>query len=258
LTFKIIRAGKSLRVDGQRLNGWARMYRNISFGVDRVGNVDVARHIHRSGYATVVLVGSFTEAAFAGRVRAEPGMVLLHGPFDCHANVGASKWGPTIIRLPWRNGGVEGAHGVRDPDLLARVAERDPFEAEAALTEMIAPIRPAPRCWVDDLASTLRGGDPCELRRWAERRRLAPTSVSRGFKTAYQVSPRRFQLDARTRRAWMRIMSEPATLTCIAHECGFSDLAHMSRSVASMTGAWPSTWRRSADRRPTDLLIGDA
>jgi AraC-like DNA-binding protein len=219
------------------------MYRSIRFGVDQFASGDVARHIHRDGYASIVLAGSFTEAAFVGRARAEPGVALLHGPFDCHVNVASSKRGPTILRLPWRGGAPEGAYRVRDVDLLARLIERDVFEAECALREMIEPTRPIDGSWVDDLAATLRCGGAVELRRWAERHDLSPTSVSRGFKAAYHVSPQRFRAEARTRRAWRRIVGERTSLTRIAHECEFSDLAHMSRSVAAMTGAWPSTWR---------------
>jgi AraC-like DNA-binding protein len=224
------------------------LYRTITFGVDRVANVDVPRHIHREGYANVVLGGSFVEASFAGRFQAEAGTALLHGAFDCHANFGGSKRLPTIIRLPWRNGSMEGAYRVRDPDLLARLVERDPREAESALQQMLEPLPPGETSWADELAARLLGGGRCDLRRWAEQHCLAATSLSRGFRDAYQVSPRRFQLDARTRRAWQRIVTGGETLTCIAHDCGFSDLAHMSRSVKAMTGAWPSAWRRSANR----------
>ncbi|WP_293382915.1 AraC family transcriptional regulator [Phenylobacterium sp.] len=219
------------------------MYRCIKFGVDRLPTGNVARHIHREGYATIILSGGFIEAAFAGRVRAEPGMALLHGAFDCHANVGSARSGPTIIRLPWRGDGPEGPYRVSDPDLLARLAERDPVEAACALEESMEQIAPLAESWSDRLAEALRCNGVARLRTWADQQGLSPSSVSRGFREAYQVSPQRFQLEARTRMAWRRIVTERTSLTSIAHECAFSDLAHMSRSVAAMMGAWPTAWR---------------
>ena len=219
------------------------MYRKIDFGVEKVLSGDVFRHIHREAYANVVLEGGFTEAAFAGRVRAEPGVALLHGPFDCHANVGATKRGPTILRLPWRGGGPEGAHRVCDPDLLVRLAERDPWEAECAMKEMIQPMAKSETSWPDGLAAQFRLGAAVKISRWAEEQRLAASSVSRGFRDAYQVSPQRFRMEVRTRLAWKRVVRETESLTRIAHECGFSDLAHMSRCVQVMTGRSPSAWR---------------
>jgi AraC-like DNA-binding protein len=220
-------------------------YRKIKFGVDTVESGDVPRHIHREGYANVLLASTFTEAGFAGRSRVTPGMALLHGPFDCHANIEGSGRRPTIIRLPWRGPFAEGAYRVRDPDLLARLAEHDPWEAEVALIEMIEPIEGRAVAWVDELADALKSGLTLELSDWAEQHSLNPASVSRGFRDAYGVSPQRFRLEARARLAWRRVMKENVSLTRIAYDCNFSDLAHMSRSVASLTGASPTLWRKS-------------
>lgn len=221
-------------------------YRQIRFGVEAIASGDVARHLHRAGYANVVLAGSFTEAAFAGRTKATPGTALLHHPFDGHANVEGNTRGPTILRLPWRSESCEGAFHVRDPDFLARLAESDLREAEAALTEMIEPFKEVARTWADDLAATLACDSELSLQHWAETRSLKPSSLSRGFRDAYGVSPQRFRLEARSRLAWRRIVTGVDSLTSIAHECGFADLAHMSRSVNGFTGASPKNWRSRA------------
>lgn len=218
-------------------------YRQIEFGVEVGASGDVARHLHRAGYANVVLAGSFTEAAFAGRTKATPGTVLLHNPFDAHANVEGSTRGLTILRLPWRSGVCEGAFNVHDPDFLARLAESDVREAEYALTEMMGPLVRMTVSWVDDLASALASQREISLRHWAESRSMKPASLSRGFRNAYGVSPQRFRLEARSRLAWRRIVTEIGPLTSIAHECSFADLAHMSRSVLALTGASPRRWR---------------
>lgn len=70
--------------------------------------------------------------------------------------------------------------------------------------------------------------------------------MSRGFRRHFGTSPKLYRLEARSRRAWQKILRSAQTLTSIAHECGFADLAHLSRSVRALTGASPSTWRASA------------
>jgi AraC-like DNA-binding protein len=226
-------------------------YRSVRFGIDRVASGDIPRHLHFGGYANVVLAGGFTEAAFAGRSRATAGTVLLHDPFDAHANVEGSGRGPTIIRLPWHGGVAEGAYTVRDPDLLARLVEVDLWEAERAMMEMLLPAVKATPCWPDELASSLAQGATFQFREWAEAHAISPSSLSRGFHDAYGVSPQRFRLEARTRLAWRRTMTDQAPLTRIAHDCAFSDLGHMTRSIAAMTGASPTAWRSAyvADER---------
>jgi len=78
---------------------------------------------------------------------------------------------------------------------------------------------------------------------------MRPEALSRGFHREFGVSPKQFRLEARARRAVLEILRSPRTLTTIAHDFGFSDLAHLSRSVRSLTGYPPSAWR-SRDPAP--------
>jgi AraC-like DNA-binding protein len=62
-------------------------------------------------------------------------------------------------------------------------------------------------------------------------------------------------LEARARRAWIRLTHSRSPLTAIAYELEFSDLAHMSRSVSAFTGFAPSRWRVEATApEPVDQL----
>jgi hypothetical protein len=99
------------------------------------------RHRHWEGYASVVLAGSFVEAGFGGRVKVEPGDVLLHGRFDCHANSSSCSRAVQILRLPWMDDRIEGHFCITDPDLLARLAERDPRETMVALKENLQVVK---------------------------------------------------------------------------------------------------------------------
>ncbi len=209
--------------------------------------LSLPRHRHRAGYATVVLAGSFVEASFAGRFEVEPGDVLLHGRFDCHQNLGKSQRGPQILRLPWDDDTCEGRFRIRDPDRLARVAELDPIAAMRELKAQLSRIdSPSEAHWCERLAADLVAQPGLNLDAWSENAQLAPETVSRGFRRVFGASPRTFRCEARTRRAWREVVSCGRPLTTIAHQEGFADLAHMSRSIHAFTGNTPTFWRNLA------------
>jgi AraC-like DNA-binding protein len=204
------------------------------------------RHRHTAGYATVVLAGSFEEAGFAGRFVVQPGDVLLHGAFDCHANRAVSSNPVKILRLPWSDNLLEGRCAVRDPDALAGLVERDVNEAAARLRQGLILDSSGPVHWAEHLAADLRADASICLGEWAESRGLAPETVSRGFHKAFGVPPKVFRIEARARRAWNALLRTTASLTTVAHDLGFADLAHLSRAVGALTGAPPRFWRTEA------------
>jgi AraC-like DNA-binding protein len=218
-------------------------FRAIRSGVEAMPGGDIARHYHREGYANVILSGSFIEAAFAGRSAVRPGDVLLHGAFDAHADVNVSRLGPCILRLPWHDVGVEGHFRVRDPDGLARLAEVDPIAASERLRESLQPVPTIARHWSDQLAHDLLTERALNIRQWAERHDLAPETASRGFHRRFGVTPKLFRLEGRTRAAWRVIVTTDHSLTSVAYDTGFADLAHMSRSISMLTGVSPRHWR---------------
>lgn len=207
------------------------------------------RHHHREGYATVVLAGSFTEVSFAGRMDAEPGDVLLHGRFDCHLDVARSRGALQILRLPWRDDTVEGRFRVGDPDALVRLAELDTELAAAQLhRELHRPAQRAPQ-WLDELAKALSGDSAFRLQEWADGRGLRADVLSRVFSREFGVTAQRFRLESRTRLAWRQVLGSARSLTEIAMQAGFSDLAHMSRSIHVFTGRTPTAWRATSSLR---------
>jgi len=74
---------------------------------------------------------------------------------------------------------------------------------------------------------------------------LAAESVSRGFRRAYGVTPRRYRLEARARRALGMIGDCRMSLAAIAQECGFADQPHLTRTLSSITGRTPGQWVKS-------------
>jgi AraC-like DNA-binding protein len=202
-----------------------------------------ARHLHRGSYASVILSGSFVEAGFGGRLNVQSGDALLHSRFDCHVNTSTCSRAVTILCLPWHEDWIEGHFHVADPDFLVRLAEKDPRECMSALAQNIEPARSVSPHWTEALASALQTTSNLSLRRWASALGMRPEALSRGFHREFGVSPKQFRLQSRTRSAWREVLRSPRTLTTIAHDSGFSDLAHLSRSVRSLTGYSPSAWR---------------
>ncbi|HET6971851.1 MAG TPA: AraC family transcriptional regulator [Phenylobacterium sp.] len=207
------------------------------------------RHRHREAFAAVVLAGGYVEAGDTGRHRVQAGDVVLHRAFESHLDR-FDRPGAEVLVLPlaedWR-GPVLGA--VADPDLLARLAERDGRLAHAALTEALQAGRAMTADWPDLLAAALRDDPSLCLSAWADGMGLRLGSVSRGFRQAYGVTPVGFRLTQRTHRALDLILSADAPLSAVAQACGFADQAHMSRAVAALAGAPPARLRHQARSR---------
>lgn len=226
------------------------VYRAVRCGVERLEpGYCLPRHRHAAGYATIALAGSFVESSFAGRFVVEPGDVLLHGRFDCHANFPLGRNALEILRLPWFDDGIEGHFRVRDPEALVRIAERDPLQATRELALAIEPVTARALHWTERLAGALANDTSLCLRSWAERTGIAPETLSRGFGRTFGASPKLFRMEARARRALHLLTRSSTPLTVLAHELGFTDLAHMSHSVQALTGFAPSIWRSASHER---------
>src|ERR1700735_4522857 len=210
-----------------------------------------ARHRHLESYASVVLAGTFVEAGFGGRMEVAPGDVLSHGRFDCHANRSSCWRAVQILRLPWMDEWAEGHFRISDPDLVARLAERDPRESMVALAENLSVAKATRQHWTGTLASALQSTPSLSLRRWAAEAGMRPEALSRGFHREFGALAKPFLLEGRARRAVLEILRSPRSLTTIAHDIGFSDLAHLSRSVRSLTG-YPPRHGGPGTRLPAD------
>jgi AraC-like DNA-binding protein len=112
-----------------------------------------------------------------------------------------------------------------------------------ALAENLQVVDSPLQHWTSRLASALQSTPSLSLSGWACELGMRPEALSRGFRREFGVSPKQFRLEARARRAWLEILQSPRALTTIAYDLGFSDLAHLSRSVRSLTGYPPSAWR---------------
>ena len=218
----------------------------------------VPRHAHLSAYVSIIIDGSYEQAGYAGRMKMEPGDVLVQPLLDRHESRAARGISPHILRLAWfADPGNGGVHRPRDVDLIIRTARRDAREASELLREMIGGASaddPLRRDWPDLLAAQLRTDRP-RLEDWAAEHGLARETVSRGFRLAFGVAPRDFAIQYRDRRAWIRITTSTDRLSDIAADLGYADQAHMTRAVSVLSGMPPAKLRKwiSGGGRDTGL-----
>ncbi len=229
--------------------------RSIRPGLERIGpDRGPPRHQHGEAYATLILEGRYEQAAYAGRIVAEPGCVLLQPTLDCHANRMLGR-GAVIVRLAWRReASLGGLFRIAGFDDIRRIAERDPTEASEGLAEAMAGAASAGvamQDWQDELVGALHSDPRLRLGTWAQRMGLARETVSRGFVRAYGVGPARFRAELQARAAFLRITEGAVPLAQIASELGFADQPHMTRAIGWLTGSTPAAWRARSRRFKT-------
>lgn len=206
-----------------------------------------ARHRHRFPYAAVVMAGRYEEAGEFGRWRVTQGDVLLHDAFDAHCN--RFETGRVdVLNIPLSSEvPIPFAAGTcsRLDELLRLVECRDAIAASAFLLDSTNPRSSSCMDWPDELAAELARSGSIGLSRWAKVHGIRQETVSRGFARLYGLTPARFRVEAKARRAWRMVLNGPLSLSEIAFAAGFSDQSHMSRGIVSITGATPGYWRRS-------------
>lgn len=202
----------------------------------------LARHRHDAGYVAVVLDGGYLEAGESGRIRAQAGMAVVHHAWSAHQD-GFGNRGARVLNLPLPAGLAEGPVRLADPDAVARLAEHDPRAAVEMVRETATAIDARRGDWPDLLAAALDRDPALPIAGWADAAGLDPASVSRGFARAYGVSPKRFRLELRTRRAVRALTGWRGTLAALAADHGFADQAHLARAALALTGFTPSQLR---------------
>ena len=201
------------------------------------------RHHHLKPYAALLVSGSCDEAGDRGRFRACAGDVLVHSSFEAHQDQIGSA-GAQIINFAIDEI-AECAFGfVADLDHVVRVQERDPAAAAQLLREQFTPHTQPDRDWPDLLARALSLPRPMRLDEWAERHKLHPGSLSRGFKLAYGVTPKRYRLEQMVSSAARTTRETLEALSMIAADTGFADQAHMTRAMAHLFGLTPQRLRK--------------
>lgn len=215
------------------------------YGRERYGaRLVLERHRHRDCYAAVVLSGRYEEAGSEGRFEAGAGDVIVHYALDAHLDR-ISANGVELLNLPLPSDAALCSGWVDDPDELVRCYEADPAACAALLSRRLKPCARRSVDWPDALREALASRPRCSLKAFAGEWGLRRETVSRRFAQMFGLAPASFRAEARTRRAWRRVVTEATPLAEIAYAEGFADQAHMARAIRGLTGATASAWRRS-------------
>lgn len=198
------------------------------------------RHRHGDSYAAVVLQGGYVEAGDCGRFAVEAGHVILHGPYESHQDAFSPRGAVVLnLRVNCEAGMLA---RIADPDAIVRLAERDQAVACSVLVKGLITENSHCADWPDKLGQRIIRDPDLDLGEWSKQFGLAPQSLSRGFRKAFGVTPKRFRAEQRALRALRALVWWPGTGASLALELGFADQAHMIKSVRNIVG-----------KRPTDL-----
>jgi AraC-like DNA-binding protein len=210
----------------------------------RSGNEFITRHMHPEGSVALVISGGYEEAGDRGRFHVRAGDVVIHAPYDTHLDRFTSS-GARILNLPItsRSGFSSGFGHIDNPDLIARVAERDLAQATELLFSAFEEHSSFALDWPEQLAQALSKHPELCLGDWAHEFGFAAATVTRGFKQVFGITPSQFRAHSRAKLAWNMIHSSNVPLCHVASSLGFSDQAHMTRALRSLTGKTPSMCR---------------
>ncbi|QAY75310.1 helix-turn-helix domain-containing protein [Sphingosinicella sp. BN140058] len=204
----------------------------------------LAWHAHDQAYAAIVLRGAYMEAGDGGRYRAEPGQVLVHPPRSGHANwIDGNQVAVVNVPLSIADGLRLESGSVADPDALRAEILRAPEDAAAIIGQRVRPSHRPEQDLPDLLAAALAAPEAPSLIAWAAHHRVSARTITRHFRSAYGIAPARYRWRVRTLAAWREIVCGTAPLADIAAAAGFADQAHMTRSIATLTGRPPRAWR---------------
>lgn len=210
-------------------------------------DANIARAQSVESALMLVIDGQLQLSSYRGREQLGRGALVIRPTFDCRV-MSAGPGGAVWLQLPWHPDCSLGAtHVIADVDDLLLRAAHDLADALAEAERVVAhaPSLPPLRIhWVDDLKNAILADPHLSISEWARGRHVSREGAARAFRAAYAVSPARFRLELRARRAWARIVSGDDRLSLIALETGFADQSHMTRAVGWLTGRSPSAWRR--------------
>ncbi|MBB1593294.1 AraC family transcriptional regulator [Achromobacter sp. UMC46] len=73
---------------------------------------------------------------------------------------------------------------------------------------------------------------------------LSRSYFIKAFRQTVGTTPHRWLLEHRVAQAKLMLLKSDRSVAEVAHDCGFSDQAHLTRVFASTVGAPPAAWRR--------------
>jgi AraC family transcriptional regulator len=215
----------------------------------------ICAHVHEEDGISIVLQGEVVEeaehrttVAGAGWARARPRGVRHTNRFGPHGAVVLTiiPDQPAFERFPRRWRWLESAVAYRAGLRVLASGEDALIHLLATLSEHRvngAALRGAmmARQMLEHSAARL------SITSLARQLGLHPVYLARQFRRAFGVSMREYQTILMVRRAIQAVLSDGASLTRIAFDCGFADQSHMCRAFRSVAGWRPSSLQRLRD-----------
>jgi AraC-like DNA-binding protein len=208
-------------------------------------------HRHHHAQISLVLSGGYSEQGTAGRVVAGAGAFTgKPAGFEHETTIG--DLGALILSI-----NLDEAPFLTDYFGSRQTTDlRDPLVLEAAAGTLEAHVRPhmgllaliedrpptAP--WVDGAQARPGSGDGFRSTRGAEALGVHRVTYARMFRRAFGLSPSAARQSGRMACAVNEIIRTERKLNEVALDTGFSDQAHMTRQIRSVTGLPPARLRR--------------
>lgn len=190
----------------------------------------------------LVLSGAYEEAGDTGRWQVSAGDVVYHSAYEAHRNLISSSCSVLNIEVS-SHLSLPPVFRVQEPERLLAAISSD----QSMIGCHLVPAETRPPVvtdWPDLLAQDLREG-PQNLGNWAEKHGLRAETISRGFRKVYDTTPAQYRREAQARFALYMIAQAKRPLAEIAICAGFSDQAHMSRTLFAITGQAPGKLRQA-------------
>jgi|CXWL01.1.fsa_nt_gi AraC-like DNA-binding protein len=107
--------------------------------------------------------------------------------------------------------------------------------------------------WLEDAGAEMRlAPQTCRVERLVERSRVSRPHFSGAFQKHYGLRPVEYRTAHRLLSAVKQLLQTDTPIAEIAHDCGFADQSHLTRTLRSKLGVTPTHLRTSAAKpQPT-------
>lgn len=225
---------------------------------DYAAETTLPRHTHGAPFATVIVDGGFRELSGGTSLDCARHNIVVHAAGEQHVDQfvaptrcltvqgGSFTRGALLASASTSSIALKLLCEFRKPDALsAMVIEAVMLELFVS-SERDREARSVPP-WLRTVRTTIeqRFPEPLTLADLAQSVDVNPAHLARAFRRHYQGTVGEVLRDVRVRYAMQRLASN-ATLQEIAHDAGFADQSHFTRTFRLATGMTPARYRRTS------------
>ena len=208
----------------------------------------IALHRHSAGYVSFILEGAYDEISTDGFWRCRAGDLIIHPPFHLHTNRSFTRRSRVLnFRIDTPVPELPFLYSYRvyhcDPHKSFDPARIDLSFLQHFVDGAEPVLRLGGESWIDEIADCLEQNPAARIGAIAESLGVTPEHASRTFRKRFAMSPAAFRGERRFRSALDQILRSRRALADIAQSAGFSDQAHMTRTIRAKTGIPPAQFR---------------